>query len=148
MKGVSIIYNSIVIILVISTSTTSSASNSNNSKKSNLYEFYIFCTTEILLLGGVLILSYLIDVKIWIKKLSLKGFCKLIPFCKTVTQMNGLNMIWIQIKNKYLGRQYLPKSGVSQLTWLCTVLPWEPRELGYMDFRSIPNSLECRDRDI
>ena len=39
-----------------------------------------------------------IDVKIWIIKLSLRGFCKLIPFCKTVTQMNGLNMIWMQIK--------------------------------------------------
>ena len=44
-----------------------------------------------------------IDVKILIRKLSLKGFCKLIPFCKTVTQMNGLNMMWIQIKTTAVG---------------------------------------------
>ena len=44
-----------------------------------------------------------VDVKIWIKTLSLKGFCQLIPFCKTVTQMNGLNMMWIQIKTTAVG---------------------------------------------
>lgn len=44
-----------------------------------------------------------IDVKIWIKKLSLKGFCPLVPFCKTVTQMNGLNMMWIEIKTTAVG---------------------------------------------
>ncbi len=39
----------------------------------------------------------------------------------------------------YLGNRTM--SGLSQLTWLWTVLPWEPRGFGYSDSRSVPNSL-------
>ena len=48
-------------------------------------------------------ISKLVAIINWIKRLSLKGFCQLIPFCKTVTQMNGLNMMWIQIKTTAVG---------------------------------------------
>ena len=34
-----------------------------------------------------------------------------------------------------------PKSGVSQLTWLCTVFPCDPKGFGYRLSMSIPNNL-------
>ena len=89
--------------------TSKEEKRSNNSKKSNLYEFYIFCTTEILLLGGVLILSYLISVKTWLYWTK----SQMIAFAISIDFKASFYALWISA-DPCMGLHELPSESLSR----------------------------------